>query len=171
MPKIKNIIIFIAIAASFVLIYVFFIKKDVLQDNLISSPAANLPNVNGSNTTDSSDQASSDADAQVFLTQLLNVKNIKINVAIFSDPAWFSLHDSSITLVPDGTEGRSNPFAAIGNDTVVPIAPAMTKSGAVGTPAATNTTTGTTPVAPVSTPTPTNNTPVPKSSPSPANNN
>ena len=28
----------------------------------------------------------------------------------------FTLHDSSILLIPDGTEGRPNPFAPIGSD-------------------------------------------------------
>ena len=53
---------------------------------------------------------------------LLNVKNIKLDDSIFSDIAFSNLRDSSITLIPDGTEGRPNPFAPIGSDaSVAPV--------------------------------------------------
>jgi hypothetical protein len=65
--------------------------------------------------------------AKDFFALLLNVKNIKLDDAILSDPAFLSLRDSSIVLVPDGNEGRPNPFAKFGNDAVVipttPVAP------------------------------------------------
>ncbi|MCX6752220.1 MAG: hypothetical protein NTZ87_01835 [Candidatus Nomurabacteria bacterium] len=113
MSKIKNIIIFVSIAVALVLIYIFFIKpSDDTPAALISS---------GGTPTTSSGVVAADANSKVardFLDSLLNIKNIKLNDTIFSDNAFISLHDSSITLTPDGTEGRVNPFAALGNDAV-----------------------------------------------------
>jgi len=115
MPKIKNIIIFTAIAATFVLIYIFFIKPSPEEANLVSSPSNTvLPDVN-STSTDINPNTTSLL-AKDFLTLLLNVKNIKLDDSILSDPAFFNLKDSSIVLEPDGNEGRPNPFAPFGND-------------------------------------------------------
>lgn len=109
-PKIKNAIIFISIGIVMILIYVFFIKKDTPQSNLVT-------------TTDSSTTAAvqvvgmSKEDSELakdFLSLLLSVKNIKIEDSIFSDAAFIGLRDSSISLNPDGTEGRPNPFAPVG---------------------------------------------------------
>lgn len=118
MPKIRNIIIFIAIGAVLVLVYIFYIKPSPNDTaNLISSggvpavPAVSntvTGNVNGTTTQD-------------FLSLLLNVKSINLDDSIFSDNAFISLHDSSIVLTPDGTEGRPNPFAQFGNDVVVVV--------------------------------------------------
>mgnify|MGYP001570577003 CR=1 FL=1 len=120
MPKIKNIIIFTAIAAAFILIYIFFIKPSPEQASLVSSEAsAILPNIDGS-VADTSISNKNSLIAKDFLALFSNIKNIKLNDAIFSDPAFVSLHDSSITLTPDGTEGRPNPFAQFGNDAVLP---------------------------------------------------
>ena len=122
MPKIRNIIIFIAIAGVFVLIYIYFIKPPAPTDNLItttttlpsgSTTGATTSGVASSDTTDATGAVAAD-----FLALLLNVKNIKLDDSIFSNPAFNSLHDSSITLTPDGTEGRPNPFAQFGNDSV-----------------------------------------------------
>ena len=65
----------------------------------------------------------SSATTQDFLTLLLSVKSISLDkdVAIFSDNAFIGLHDSSIILVPDGTEGRVNPFAPLGTDATTPV--------------------------------------------------
>lgn len=111
MPKIKNIIIFVAIGAALVLIYVFFIKPDPDIPVLVSS----IPNPIAQNGEALNRNSSV---AGEFLNLLLNVKNIKLDDAIFSDDAFNSLHDSSITLIPDATEGRSNPFAPIGSDKI-----------------------------------------------------
>lgn len=118
MSKIKNIIIFVTIAAIFVLIYIFFIKSAPVEESLVVSTPA--PNMNGAPITmDNSNNTS--LVAKDFLALLLNVKNIKLNDSIFSDGAFNSLHDSSIILEPDGTEGRVNPFAQFGNDAPVSI--------------------------------------------------
>lgn len=114
--KVKNIIIFVAVGIALVLIYIFFIKKGPEENALIStSPIEAVPSANVSNQNISINQD--------FLSLLLNVKNIKLNTAIFSDLAFTSLHDSSIVLVPDGTEGRPNPFAPIGSDNLAPPPP------------------------------------------------
>jgi len=120
MPKIKNIIIFIVIALVFFLIYLFFIKPSPEQPSLVSSGAgATLPNIDGSNPNPSTSNTNTEV-AKDFLAIFSNIKDLKLNDAIFSDPAFISLHDSSIILTPDGTEGRPNPFAPFGND-VVPV--------------------------------------------------
>ncbi|MFZ3011469.1 MAG: hypothetical protein WA060_00490 [Minisyncoccia bacterium] len=117
MPKIKNIIIFTAIAATFVLGYVFFLRPSPDEENLVSLPATTLPDINNSTDTVSG-SVGAPLVAKDFLSLLLNVKNIKLNDQILSDPAFLSLRDSSITLEPDGNEGRPNPFAKFGNDSV-----------------------------------------------------
>ena len=115
MPKIKNIIIFTAIAAIFVLIYIFFIKPSPEESNLVLSPSdMALPDVSGTSIDINSETAP--LVAKDFLSLLLNVKNIKLDDAILSDPAFVNLKDSSIMLVPDGNEGRPNPFAPFGSD-------------------------------------------------------
>ncbi|OGI94599.1 hypothetical protein A3A03_02595 [Candidatus Nomurabacteria bacterium RIFCSPLOWO2_01_FULL_40_18] len=116
MPKIKNIIIFIIIAAIFVLIYMYFIKKSPDTPALVSSS----PSSTTSNTADTGTSPSADSSlvTQNFLNLLLSVKNISLKDTIFSDEAFISLHDSSITLIPDGNEGRVNPFAPLGTDAV-----------------------------------------------------
>jgi len=111
----KNILIFIAIAAIFVAIYFFYIRKSSDSDkNLVSAPATTALPAAGSPATGVADSKI----AQEFLNLLLSVKNIKLDDSIFSDEAFVSLHDSSITLTPDGNEGRVNPFAPIGTDAV-----------------------------------------------------
>ena len=123
MPKIKNILIFIAIAAVFVLIYIYFIKPKP-QDTLISSnPNASATGASSAGTITSEENSKI---AQDFLSLLLNVKKIRLNDAIFVDSAFTSLHDSSITLVQDGNEGRINPFAPIGSDAVTILPPTCT---------------------------------------------
>ena len=112
--KIKTVIIFVIIVAFLILVYIFLFKKNPDQANLTSSSdvATSLPN------TDIFSQ-NIPVDTE-FLSVLLSIKNIKLNDAIFSDIAFTSLRDSSITLNPDGTEGRKNPFAPIGFDTTAP---------------------------------------------------
>jgi hypothetical protein len=130
MSNIKSLIIFISIGAIIILGYVFFFKGN--------NPATpNLTTSASSGTTATPSVAAGDSAGGEFLTLLLNVKNIKLNDAIFTDPAFTSLKDSSIVLNPDGTEGRPNPFAPIGADT--------TPSSITTTTSTTNTTNTTTP--------------------------
>ena len=115
--KIKNIIIFTVVAVLLILIYIFFIKPEPEEQNLVSSsPVTVLP------SSDTVNQNS--LIARDFLSLLLSVKSIKLNDAIFSNGAFINLHDSSILLTSPqpGDEGRLNPFAPIGYDaTVAPI--------------------------------------------------
>ncbi len=130
MSKIKNIIIFLVIAAVFAGIYIYFIKPEPEEESLVSvSPAGSR----------SSEGEEGDADilgenaevANEFLTLLLSVKSIKLDDAIFSDQAFMSLRDSSIELIPDGNEGRPNPFAPIGAEGSTVNTPPTTPSGGV----------------------------------------
>ncbi|MES3031754.1 MAG: hypothetical protein V4699_00725 [Patescibacteria group bacterium] len=132
MPKIKNIIIFLGIAAIFVAIYIFYIKgpSDDGVDALVSSSPSPVASLQSGATPDSAVAVGGD-----FLTLLLSVKEIHLNTAIFSDDAFESLHDSSITLVPDGTEGRVNPFAPLGSDVVIPpVTPSIIPPANTGVP-------------------------------------
>ena len=134
MPKIKNIIIFTAIAVAFILIYIFFIRPSPEEENLVLSPgAAMLPDIGGA-TASGSAQVTAPLVAKDFLSLLLSVKNIKLDDAILSDPAFLTLRDSSIVLTPDGNEGRPNPFAQFGNDAVA--TPAVPATSTPSTPPA-----------------------------------
>ncbi len=138
MPKIKNIIIFTSIGAALVLIYVFFFRSSSDTAPLVSS--SNGAPLTATSATNGNPNQNS-AIARDFLNLLLSVKNIKLDDTIFSDVAFTSLHDSSITLTPDGTEGRPNPFAPIGVDN--------TASTQATTPASTTPATNTPPSAPI----------------------
>ncbi|MEK7071418.1 MAG: hypothetical protein AAB943_00595 [Patescibacteria group bacterium] len=126
---------FVGIALVLTLAYLFFIKGDEEEAALVSSSTTAVPeNTNNSNVNSSL--------AQDFLSLLLNITSLKLDDSIFSDPAFLTLHDSSIILVPDGNEGRPNPFAPIGSDIIV-TSPA-TLPGAT-----TSTSGGQTPIAPI----------------------
>lgn len=53
-----------------------------------------------------------------FLELLLNMQNIKLDQSIFQDESFRSLEDFSVDIVPRGNEGRINPFAPVGVETV-----------------------------------------------------
>lgn len=116
MPTIKNILIFVGVAAVFVLIYIFFIKKGPDTASLVSSPPVSVAPDSDATASDKNSLANEN-----FLVLLLNVKNIKLDDAIFSDNAFNSLHETILTgLTPDGNEGRPNPFAPLGTDNIAP---------------------------------------------------
>jgi hypothetical protein len=129
MPNLKNSIIFLVIAVVIILGYIFFFKKDTaaVPNLTTTTPLQATPTLNPTNV--------STVAGTEFLSLLLNVKNIKLNDAIFTDPAFNSLIDSSITLSPDGTEGRPNPFAPIGTDSsaVNPLNPPANASSNAST--------------------------------------
>ena len=107
MPKIKNILIFVGIGVVFILIYVLLIKGDPEVDSLVSSSSLE----DGTLGIEANSEVT-----QEFLALLLSVKDIRLDDAIFSDSAFQNLRDSSIVLTPDGSEGRTNPFAPIGGE-------------------------------------------------------
>jgi hypothetical protein len=129
-PKIKNAIIFIAIGAAVILVYVFFIKgtDDNGGSNLVSSP-----NSTGAATSSPSTTAINPAVGGEFLSLLLSVKSIKLNDSIFESPSFQALRDSSITLTPDGTEGRPNPFAPFGQENITSTSTTTTTTNTTNT--------------------------------------
>lgn len=52
--------------------------------------------------------------SQSLLVALSNLHTIKLNGAVFSDPAFQSLSDFGVTIPPQPT-GRRNPFAPLGS--------------------------------------------------------
>src|SRR3990170_4555866 len=102
-PKIKNIIIFAVIFILLVVVYVVFLRP---------KPAPSLVGTAGTPVTASAPTSSQVG--QEFLSLLLNIRSIKLDDAIFSNPAFGLLQDYTIILVPEGNEGRLNPFAPIG---------------------------------------------------------
>ena len=149
MPKIRNILIFVAIAVALVLIYILFIQPALSNQNqsgLVSSTGTSTTGTTTNNTTTATGANPITGD---FLTLLLNINTIKLDDKIFADKAFASLHDSSITLIPDSTQGRANPFAQFGSDSVAtpqtgattvppittPTIPPATKTPATKTPA------------------------------------
>lgn len=125
MFKLKNIFIFLGALIILILVYVFFFSSSPEEEsNLITTsadPDAELPAPTENNIG-----------TQDFLKILLSVKSIKLDSSIFADPSFATLRDSSITLVPDGSEGRPNPFAPIGQEGGNPINTGSSSSGAQG---------------------------------------
>lgn len=132
-PKIKNAIVFIGIGLVMVTLYFVFIKKSPEEANLVT------PNANTINTAKPSSEVDMEL-AKDFLGLLLSVKDITLNENIFSDPAFKNLRDSSILLVPDGSEGRPNPFAPLGVDVILQGSAASASLNAFSTPTSTTTT-------------------------------
>lgn len=104
-PKIKNILIFIAIFGLAAGAYVLFFKSEDVPP-LTNSSGAPVTTVSGSSV------------GQEFLTTLLNTRNIKLDDAVFNNPAFGRLQDYTITLTPEGDEGRDNPFAPLGAESI-----------------------------------------------------
>ena len=128
-PKIKNIIIIGAAAVLLVGGYVFYASRSAPQPDLVTNAPSGVATLPASSST--SGVVGSD-----FLTLLLDVKNIKLDDSIFSDPAFTSLHDSSIVLTPDTDTGRVNPFAPIGVDSTSSVtnSPSSTPASTPFTP-------------------------------------
>jgi hypothetical protein len=144
--KPKKIIIVILIILVVVVLFLVISKKPKEEPNLVSSsPVVPIEGATAGIVQDSV--------AQDFLTDLLNVKSIQLDDAIFSDPAFATLRDSTIVLVQDGNEGRPNPFAPIGSDIYTSTS---TLTPTTTTPVSTTPTTTVAPITttPVTTPTP-----------------
>ena len=133
MSKLKYIIIAIVVIIILIFSYFFLFKKS----------QSDQPNLASSSGVDASTGATSDVTngiADDFLALLLNVKSINLDDSIFSDPVFIGLHDSSILLVPDGTEGRPNPFAPIGVDITPPPKNDFISSSSISSPDTSTTT-------------------------------
>ena len=108
-PKVKNIIIFVAVGIVLVLAFIYFLGgDDIPEEGLVSSFGPN---------TESFSEAEPGI-TQDFLSLLLSVRSIRLDTSLFSSSSFEALRDSSVILVPDGNEGRPNPFAPIGTDLV-----------------------------------------------------
>ncbi|MEK7569575.1 MAG: hypothetical protein AAB500_01640 [Patescibacteria group bacterium] len=107
-PKLKNIIMFLVVAVCLVVIYLALFRGKGDEEALLSS--------SGEVATVATGSGGSSGITGSFLSLLLSVKGLSLNDAIISDPAFISLVDSSIELVPEGNEGRPNPFAPLGFD-------------------------------------------------------
>lgn len=132
-PKLKNAIIFIVIGIVVISVYFVFIKKPSAssQANLAvvgeTAPLANTDSgavANNGQTNSLDDQLSKD-----FLSVLLSIKNINLDDSIFSNVAFTNLKDSTILLLPDGSEGRPNPFAPIGTENNIVPATVLSNFG------------------------------------------
>ena len=107
-PLIKNIIIGAVIFVVLVVIYFAFFK---------SNPAPALVSSSGAPVSAAAGAGTGPAVGQEFLNLLLNVRNIKLDDSILNLNSFKSLQDFTITLTPEGNEGRINPFAPIGVET------------------------------------------------------
>ncbi len=133
--------------------YLLFVKKPTSAPGLVSSSEV------ATETGDTLKEEDS-VIAKELLGVLLNVKNIRLNDSIFNEEAFTSLQDSTILLVPDGTEGRPNPFAPIGNDISAAVLNSTPSTPVtITSPSPTPTPTPTTPVVPGTTPNTSTNTP------------
>lgn len=119
--KIKNIIIFVGIGIVLVVIFVLFLKPKPKEANILSSNSTSSNNLFPSKVVTVGDQGKNQVDiANSFLPILLSIKSINLDDSIFSDIAFASLKDSSIFLtIQPSSEGRVNPFAPIGVDSLI----------------------------------------------------
>ncbi|MES2023129.1 MAG: hypothetical protein V4439_00405 [Patescibacteria group bacterium] len=165
MPKTRNIIIFAVIAVAITFIYILFFKPSAP-----ATPALTSSFQNTKVTTTSAGTAANPAIGGDFLSLLLSVKSIKLDDSIFTDPAFLSLHDSSIEIVSDGSQGRSNPFAPLGADVLSPQPTTVNSPSTTSTtvnsllniPNTTNTAPAPATVSPSTAPASNNTTPAPK---------
>ncbi|MEZ4103212.1 MAG: hypothetical protein R3B55_01445 [Candidatus Paceibacterota bacterium] len=98
----------------------YFLLSDGEYSLNVSPTSAPLQTTDNQPVSGLSAQATADIDAdqigQQFLTQLLNIRSIKLREDIFSRPSFVSLTDFTIELIQLGNEGRVNPFAPFGVD-------------------------------------------------------
>lgn len=125
---IKTILILIVLAGIGYGIYFYFSKQNAVTPVLNTASAPIAPVANTSNNVNSTTNTNPTMSEQDFLTILLSVRKINLNEEIFKEPAFETLKNSTIELVPDGNEGRPNPFAPIGTDPIVstPVSNATT---------------------------------------------
>ena len=103
----KNIVIIGIVIAAMAALYYFY------------SSGSNAPLLTSSEGTDS-------PVSQEILATLGNLRTIRLDNSIFSDPLFVSLSDFGVT-IPPAAAGRRNPFAPVG------------QNGPAATPAATTT--------------------------------
>lgn len=112
---IKGIVISIVILGAMFGGYSMYKKKQATDPatGLVSTTGATNPTITNDQALDVSNQ---------FLQLLLNMQNIKLDQSIFQNPTFQGLKDFSVTIVPRGNEGRTNPFAPVGQDSIqIPV--------------------------------------------------
>lgn len=83
-------------------VVLYFFNRDTTTDSLLSVvPSNQSPKIEGS-----------------LLSTLRQLKSMKLDDSIFSDPVFLRLSDFAQPLSSQGNPGRSNPFAPIGADVV-----------------------------------------------------
>jgi hypothetical protein len=113
--KATVIIIALVLIGLMVFGYISFTKKE--------APASGSPLQSSSQTGGVMAAQSLGPDGDVgdkFLALLLNMRTIKFNQEIFASPSFMVLKDFSTVLIPEGNEGRPNPFAPVGQDVLLP---------------------------------------------------
>lgn len=104
---IKKIVILLIVIVIGAVVYNVFFKSKAPVGNLSSS--APIATTGAGSVTETTV-------GRELLATLLNLRTIKLNDQIFTNPSFTSLQDFTITLVGLGNEGRPNPFAPIGTD-------------------------------------------------------
>lgn len=113
--KLPIILIPVVLIVVGVLVYFFVFKNNnsgtaAQPSGLVSTNTGAIQGVAGQNTT-----ASSQTGSQV-VQILRNLSVIRLDDAVFQNPAFAYLSDISITLPPPINQGRRNPFATVGVD-------------------------------------------------------
>lgn len=128
----KTLLIFLIIVVAGAIVYLLMGEDIKISTPTLSSP---LQTSTGQNVSGLAEQNVPDVDAdqigQEFLTQLLNIRSIKLRDDIFSSPAFLSLVDFTIELNQPGNEGRQNPFAPFGVDDATLTADPLMAGGAL----------------------------------------
>jgi hypothetical protein len=153
-PKIKNIIIFVGIGLVLVVLYIVLFNKAPEEENFIVSTTEEERAIDAFSETlpDENSQI-----AQEFLAELLSIKSLQLDDAIFAGIVFASLKDPDVLIIQDEKEGRPNPFAPIGFGAVpapaLPVIPTTpTTPGTTTTPVTPSV--STTPTIPATTPIP-----------------
>lgn len=107
--KVKNILIVVVVIGILSAAYFFFFKKN--NDTALISDGSSVD----AGALANSGLSNQDKD---LLSLISNMKNIKIDSSLLSSSNFTNLKENSIVLVPDGKEGRVNPFAPIGVEPV-----------------------------------------------------
>lgn len=122
------ILIVVILAIVGISIYFFAIKGDATTPSknatgLVSTNTGSSAGVVAISTTES-------ATGSQVVSLLRNLSAIQLSDAVFRNPAFSLLSDISIALPPVTNQGRRNPFAPVGVDTViVPQADTTTVDG------------------------------------------
>ena len=107
----KNLTIILCVIGAIFIAY-FGYQQFFANNSTTTTPALNSALVSFNVSVNPNTSAAATPDD--FLSFLLSVKSIKLNDQILSDSVFSNLHDSTIDLLPDGDQGRPNPFAVYG---------------------------------------------------------